>query len=71
MLRTPASTSSPLGTTSTRFGNLSVAEHRLGVLRSWCEKEDRDFGVRQFTFGLTGPDYEVAAMLPWRDTING
>jgi len=80
------------------FGRLSVVEHKLGVLRTWCEKEGRNFddievsigfqrpedalaqaddfhalGVRQFTFGVGGPDYDLAPVLPWlkwRDSVN-
>jgi probable F420-dependent oxidoreductase len=81
------------------FEDLSQIEHKLNVLRGWCEKEGRDFaeievsvgvqnpsaalanadefyalGVRQFTFGVNGPDFDInpaLAWLAWRDSING
>jgi alkanesulfonate monooxygenase SsuD/methylene tetrahydromethanopterin reductase-like flavin-dependent oxidoreductase (luciferase family) len=81
------------------FGEPSHVEHKLNVLRSWCEKEGTDFddievsigiqkadehlaiadeyyalGVRQFTFGVNGPDYDISDVQPWlawRDTMNG
>ena len=80
------------------FGPPSQIEHKLNVLRSWCDTEDRDFddievsvgiqkaheglasadefyalGVRQFTFGVNGPDFDIEAVLPWlawRDSMN-
>ncbi len=81
------------------FGQPDQVEHKLNVLRSWCEREGTDFdaievsigiqkadedlaladayyelGVRQFTFGVNGPDYDISAATPWlawRDSMNG
>ena len=81
------------------FGAPSQIEHKLNVLRSWCEREGTDFdsievsvgmfkpdedleradeyyalGVRQFTFGVDGPDFDLSKALPWlawRDSMNG
>jgi len=81
------------------FGSPGQIEHKLNVLRSWCEREGTDFdaievsigfqnaekhlaqadeyyalGVRQFTFGVDGPDFDISRILPWltwRDSMNG
>lgn len=80
------------------FGQPSMVEHKLDVLRSWCEREGTDFdaievsigiqnpeeslaladeyyalGVRQFTFGVNGPGYDIVGVMPWlawRDSMN-